>query len=66
MAVRLALSDERLNAIVAEVMASMRASEDAAIAEKSDGRRCMCCESPILTPNPSGGTRECDSCARYA
>jgi hypothetical protein len=62
---RTQLSDERLNAIVAEVMATQDRMQDAATAEKMRGTRCLCCEQPIAGEAP-GHTRECADCAGYA
>lgn len=62
---RLSLPDSRLEAIVAEVMATQDRMQDDATAEKMSGARCLCCEQPISGPAP-GHTRECASCAEYA
>ncbi len=59
------LSRERIEQIVAEVQAKMVTDEDAIMAEKIEGARCMCCDQPIPGP-PPGQTRECASCTGYA
>jgi hypothetical protein len=59
---RTPLSDQRMDEIVAEAEAAMIAAEDASMAERMAGLRCMSCECPLLPPPPSSGTRRCRRC----
>jgi hypothetical protein len=64
---RTPLSDQRMDEIVAEVEAAMIAAEDASMAERMAGLRCMSCECPlpgrlVTSDEPSSGTRRCRRC----
>lgn len=50
---------ERIDQIVAEVMAATEAADEARAKAVAAGARCMCCDEP-LPPGPPG--RECDAC----
>lgn len=54
---------ERIDEIVREVGEAQMAAEDAAMAEKMEGLRCMSCECPL--PPPAPGARRCKRCEGY-
>jgi hypothetical protein len=64
---RTPLPESRMDEIVAEAEAAMIAAEDASMAERMAGLRCMSCECPlpgrlVTSDEPADGTRRCRRC----